>query len=137
MIVICDFLLLSLLSLANFDKPQVDEKKEAEQKLALEQQSFADSQMLDLLKMSLDAERDRRISMDSDVAKLEKIAEENKKLAQRQKKILDARENELKLLAKTKSDLETEREQILKKSGELQSRVNQAEKRNQRLQAIV
>ena len=134
MIVICDFLLLSLLSLANFDKPQVDEKKEAEQKLALEQQSFADSQMLDLLKMSLDAERDRRISMDSDVAKLEKIAEENKKLAQRQKKILDARENELKLLAKTKSDLETEREQILKKSGELQSRVNQAEKRNQRLQ---
>ena len=134
MIVICDFLLLSLLSLANFDNPKVDDKQEAEKKLALEQQSFADSQMLDLLKMSLDSERDRRISMDSDVAKLEKIAEENKKLAERQKKILDARENELKLLAKTKSDLENEREQILKKSGELQSRVSQAEKRNLRLQ---
>ena len=134
MIVICDFLLLSLLSLANFDKPNIDEKKEVEKKLALEQQNFADSQMLDLLKMSLDSERDRRISIDSDVAKLEKIAEENKKLAQRQKKILDARENELKLLAKTKTDLESEREQILKKSSELQSRVMQAEKRNQRLQ---
>ena len=134
MIVICDFLLLSLLSLANFDKPKVEDKQEAEKKQALEQQSFADSQMLDLLKMSLDSERDRRIAMDSDVAKLEKIAEENKKLAERQKKILDARENELKLLAKTKSDLETEREQILKKSGELQSRVSQAEKRNIRLQ---
>lgn len=134
MIVICDFLLLSLLSLANFDKPNVDEKKEVEKKLALEQQNFADSQMLDLLKMSLDSERDRRISIDSDVAKLEKIAEENKKLAQRQKKILDARENELKLLAKTKTDLESERKQILKKSSELQSRVTQAEKRNQRLQ---
>ncbi len=134
MIVICDFLLLSLLSLANFDSPASENKAEKEKKIAEQTQSFADSQMLDLLKMSLDSERDRRLAIDANVAKLTQVAEENKKIAEQHKKILDARNRELKSLAKTKLDLENERALILKKSGELQTRVTTAEKRNVKLQ---
>ena len=65
MIVICDFLLLSLISLANFDSPPSGAAAEQlELQAAAEQRNFADSQMLELLKMSLDAERDRRESLD-------------------------------------------------------------------------
>lgn len=113
MIVICDFLLLSLLSLANFDSPQSEDAATKVKEESMRQQAFADSQMLDLLKMSLDSERDRRMEINADVSKLAKVAEENKNLAERQKKILDARERELKQLAKTKSDLEKERIKIL------------------------
>lgn len=134
MIVICDFLLLSLLSLANFDSPQSEDAATKVKEESMRQQAFADSQMLDLLKMSLDSERDRRMEINADVSKLAKVAEENKNLAERQKKILDARERELKQLAKTKSDLEKERIKILSQSRDLESRVESTEKRNQRLQ---
>ena len=138
MIVICDFLLLSLLSLANFDSPpSEDATLKAQQEIAEQQrsqQAFADSQMLDLLKMSLDSERDKRQSLDSDISKLAQTAEEHKKLAERQRKILESRELELERLAKTKAELEGERERILNKSRELQSRVDSAEKRNEKLQ---
>ncbi len=138
MIVICDFLLLSLLSLANFDSPpSEDAALKAQQEIAEQQrsqQAFADAQMLDLLKMSLDSERDRRQSLDSDISKLAQTAEEHKKLAERQRKILESRELELERLAKTKAELEGERERILNKSRELQSRVDSAEKRNEKLQ---
>lgn len=134
MIVICDFLLLSLLSLANFDSPQSEDAAMKVKEESMRQQAFADSQMLDLLKMSLDSERDRRMEINADVSKLAKVAEENKNLAERQKKILDARERELKQLAKTKSDLEKERIKILSQSRDLESRVESTEKRNQRLQ---
>ena len=110
MIVICDFLLLSLLSLANFDSPpSEDATLKAQQEIAEQQrsqQAFADSQMLDLLKMSLDSERDKRQSLDSDISKLAQTAEEHKKLAERQRKILESRELELERLAKTKAELE-------------------------------
>jgi len=132
LIVICDFLLLSLLSLATFDTPPIEDvpaKKEA----AIEQ-SFADSQMVDLLKMSLDSERDRRLALDSDVSKLSKAAEESRQQAERQKKIIEARERELARLAKTKADLEAERAEILKKSGSLEKRVSLTESRNEKLQ---
>ncbi len=134
MIVICDFLLLSLLSLANFDSPATDKKAEEEKQQAIQNQSFVDSQMVELLKMSLDSERDRRMTINADVEKLVQTAEKNKQLADKQREILKARETELKSLAKTKSDLESERDSILKKSSELQARVNSAEKRNAKLQ---
>ena len=141
MIVICDFLLLSLISLANFDSPPSGAAAEQlELQAAAEQRNFADSQMLELLKMSLDAERDRRESLDSDVSKLAKAAEENKSLAESRKKSLDERERELAEIAKArdelaraKAELERERAAILKKSGELQSRAESSEKRNEKL----
>ena len=134
MIVICDFLLLSLLSLADFESAPQDEALVKAQQESVQQQVFADTQMLDLLKMSLDSERDRRMSLDSDVSKLSKAAEENRLLAESQKKILDARERELKELTKTKSDLEKERESILKKSRDLEARIGLSESRNIKLQ---
>lgn len=137
MIVICDFLLLSLLSLANFDKPaksENDKQKEALQIQTAQQQNFADTQMLDLLKMSLDNERDKRLALNTDVEKLSAAAKKNQDLAQQQKKILEAREREIKNLAKTKQAMESERAKILRQSEELEKRVTLSEERNAQLQ---
>ena len=134
LIVICDFLLLSLLSIANFDTPaqaDAESKKKAEESA---EQNFVDSQMVDLLKMSLDNERDRRVALTSDVEKLSKAAEESRKEAEMQKKILDARETELQRLAKTKGELEKEKAEILRKTLELEKRVSSSESRNIELQ---
>ena len=135
LIVICDFLLLSLLSLANFDNIQTEDAaaKEEAKEAAIEQ-SFTDSQMLDLLKMSLDSERDRRQALNTDVEKLSKSAEETRLQAEQQKKIIEARESELKQMALTKAQLENERAQILEKSKALESRVATTEERNIALQ---
>ena len=120
LIVICDFLLLSLLSLANFDNIQTeDDAAKEEAKEAAIEQSFTDSQMLDLLKMSLDSERDRRQALNTDVEKLSKSAEETRLQAEQQKKIIEARESELKQMALTKAQLENERAQILEKSNRI------------------
>ena len=90
--------------------------------------------MLDLLKMSLDSERDRRQALNTDVEKLSKSAEETRLQAEQQKKIIEARESELKQMALTKAQLENERAQILEKSKALESRVATTEERNIALQ---
>ena len=78
MIVICDFLLLSLLSLANFDSPQSEDAAMKVKEESMRQQAFADSQMLDLLNMSIDSERDRGMEINAVVSKLAKVAEKIK-----------------------------------------------------------
>lgn len=135
MIVICDFLLLSLLSLANFEKPaELNNTKPDESAL---QQSYADSQMLDLLKMSLDNEREKRLAQSEDLRKISQAAESNKARADRQKKILEARERELKSMAKTQAELESEKIKILEQSKALQERVEKSEARNEALQSEI
>ena len=132
MIVICDFLLLSLLSLANFEKPAEDPLKKPDE--ALIQQNFADSQMLDLLKMSLDNEREKRLALSSDLQKISQAAEANRVQAEEQKRVIAAREKELKSMAQTKLELEKERAKILEQSQALQVRVKASEERNAALQ---
>ncbi len=130
LIVICDFLLLSLLSLANFDKPK-DDAADAKRKIAASQeQNYADSQMIDLLKMSLDNERERREELSSDIDKLSKAAAKSREHALNQEKIIAARERELETMSKTKAELESERERILAQSRELELRVKSSEGRN-------
>ena len=139
LIVICDFLLLSLLSLANFDSPagmESDAAKAKELELAA-QRNYADSQLLDLLKMSLDNERDKRMALSGDVERLSAAAKQNSELAASQKKILEEREREIRRLAETKKLLESEKAEILDKSGELEKRVAESERRNAQLQSRI
>ena len=131
MIVICDFLILSIISLAKIDSPEPDVKPALE---AAQAKSFADSQMLDMLKISLEKEKERREELGSDVRKLAAAAKESARQSERHKKVIEARESELRRLVKTKDSLEREREEILKKSRELEARVEQGDSRNRDLQ---
>jgi hypothetical protein len=56
LIIICDFLLLSLLSLASFDKPELD-KSETQPKEAVPDYSGGDRDLVEMLTLSLEEER--------------------------------------------------------------------------------
>ena len=55
LIVICDFLVLSLISLVNFEDMPSATQEDKQKEEAIVVKSFADAQMVDLLKMSLES----------------------------------------------------------------------------------
>lgn len=134
LIVICDFLILSIISMASFESPAIDEKRELE---SVKTKAFSDAQMLEMLKVSLDEEMARREKLNADVDKLAKAAKESKKQSESNRKILEAREKEMARLAKTKEALERERAEILKKSKALEEKVSASDKRNEALQTEI
>ncbi len=137
LIVICDFLLLSLLSIANFDKSNTSKKQEQEAQTALQNESFEQSQMVETLKAALDAEQQRHLELSQDVDKLTKTAEANMRQAKTHKKIIQERELQLKQIQSAKIELEQERTKILEKSKELERKIESADKRNASLQSEI
>lgn len=134
LVVICDFLVLSIISIVDFSqKPDsgAEDKKREEVVVA---QNFADAQMVDLLKMSLDSEREKREALKSDVEKLSQAAKDSLEQADRQRKIIAAREKQLEEMRMTKESVEREKIGILQKSRELEERVSASESRNAALQ---
>lgn len=77
LVVICDFLVLSLISLVNFEDMPSATQEDKQKEEAIVVKSFADAQMVDLLKMSLDSEREKREALKSDVEKLSQAAKES------------------------------------------------------------
>ena len=144
LIVICDFLLISLLSIANFDKP-AENPGEAENEIEMaQQQSYADAEMVELLKMSLDNERIRRSEIDASVEELADTAEEQRKLAEEQKRLVAEREQALREREKQLREIEEQRKaiesryaQIAEKSKMLETRVAESETRNAALQTEI
>ncbi len=137
LIVICDFLLLSLLSIANFDKPDKNNAQKREAQAALESETFVQTQMLETLKMALDAEQQRHLSLSKDVETLSKKAEANLKHAQNQNELVKKRELQLKEIESAKIELEKERTEILKRSKDLEAKVISADKRNATLESEI
>ena len=137
LIVICDFLLLSLLSIANFDKPDKSNAQKRATQTALENETFVQTQMLETLKTALDAEQQRHLSLSKDVEKLSQKAEANLKQAQTQQEIAKQREQQLKKMQSIKLELEQERAEILKRSKDLEAKVASADKRNAILESEI
>ena len=137
LIVICDFLLLSLLSIANFDKPDKTNAQKKEADAALQSETFVQTQMLETLKTALDAEQQRHAALSENVQQLSKNAEENVRKAGEREKIIREREEQLEQIKRAKSELEVERERILTRSRELETRVLAADKRNEALQSEI
>ena len=137
LIVICDFLLLSLLSIANFDKPARSKREISEAEKSVENETFVQTQMLETLKTALEAEQQRHLALSENVERLSKVAEANLKQAQTHKKILGERERQLRQMQSAKAELERERERILKKSAELEQKVASTDKRNAALQGEI
>ncbi len=137
LIVICDFLLLSLLSIANFDKPEMNKAQKNEAENSLKNETFVQTQMLETLKTALDAEQQRHLELSQNVDKLTKTAEANLRQAQTHKKIIREREHQLQQMQAAKLELEQERSKILQKSKELEQKVATADKRNAALQTEI
>ena len=134
LIVICDFLLLSLLSIANFDKPKQTNAQKKESEIALKSETFVQTQMLETLKTALEAEQRRHVDLSRDVEKLSQTAQEQRAQAQTHQKTIQERERQLAQIRQAKADLEKERMEILQKSKQLEAKVDSADKRNESLQ---
>lgn len=107
LIVICDFLVLSLISLVNFEDMPSATQEDKQKEEAIVVKSFADAQMVDLLKMSLDSEREKREALKSDVEKLSQAAKESLEQSDKQQKIIAAREKQLEEMRLTKESVES------------------------------
>lgn len=110
LLVICDFLLLSLLALARFDEPEDQTAPKAEQ--AIEQDAAANQDLIDVLKMSLDAEQENRDELSTELKETqEELEARAKALAEREAK-LEETQNTAEQLAAEKARLEQQREQL-------------------------
>lgn len=123
MLVICDFLLLSMLALARFDPPA----DKPEQKLdATASSATAEAELIELLEESLQAEQGSRENLSSDLQETrETLQEKVQKLEEREAALAETLANlektsaEAEALAKAKAEVEdkqseltTEREQL-------------------------
>jgi len=110
LLVICDFLLLSLLALARFDEPEDQQAPEAER--AIQQDAAANQDLIDVLKMSLDAEQVNRDELSTELEETkEELEARAKALAEREAK-LEQTQQTADQLAAEKSQLEKQREQL-------------------------
>jgi len=132
LIVMCDFLLLSFLSLATFENNSVKEPDPV-----VESQTFADSQLVDLLKMSLDKEREQRTDLSDKVEKYAQTAESIRQQSEEQKRILQERESQVKDLEQSKAALKSEMDSIQSKSVDLEQKVKASEEKNLALQSEI
>lgn len=125
LLVICDFIILSLLALANFDDVGSDEQELAEQRVEVENVK-AEEDLIEALKLSLEAERASRDELSDDLDLTQQA------LLDREETLAE-REARLETLA---SDLETraeEQRRLEEERAELQERVNLTEAERERL----
>jgi hypothetical protein len=110
LLVICDFLLLSLLALARFDTPEEDQ---VEQEVLSEDPIQAQEDIIEVLKLSLELEEESAQNMAASLQTTQEQLESTANNLDQTKEALDTREKELQLtqeeretLAKAKAELE-------------------------------
>lgn len=109
LLVICDFLLLSLLALARFDQPVEEDPMGMERAL---NDPMANQDMIDVLQLSLASERDFRVDLNSELSQTrEELEERARLLAEREVKLQEA-ERTSSQLAEEKTRLAAERERL-------------------------
>lgn len=119
LLVICDFLLLSLLALANFDMPGEEGEEQAEVAEELDY-ATSDQDLLDALKMSLEEERASRAELSEDLTLTQQaLLEREESLAER--------EARLAALAADLEQREAERQRLEQERSTLEEMVSQAE----------
>jgi len=141
LLVICDFLLLSLLALARFDDPE-GEQEPAEAERAIQEDAAANQDLIDVLKMSLDAEQESRAEISSELQETREALEARAKaLAEREAKLEQTQqvaeqlasekerlENQRTELAAAKAKADQERERLARQSEEARQKLEDAER---------
>lgn len=115
LLVICDFLLLSLLALARFDTP---EEEQVEQEVLSEDPIQAQEDIIEVLKLSLELEEESAENMAASLQTTQKELEATSSTLEETKESLETREKELQLT-------QEERETLAKAKAELEANLNE------------
>jgi uncharacterized protein YoxC len=126
MLVICDFLLLSMLALARFDPPEEPKEPELD---ATASSATAEAELIELLEESLQAEQGSRENLSSDLqATRESLQEKARRLEEREAALaetlanLEKTEAEAESLAKAKAEVESKQAEIAAEREQLAQR---------------
>jgi hypothetical protein len=109
MLVICDFLLLSMLALARFDPPE--EKPEAALDIT-SSSATAEAELIDLLEESLESELSSRQNLTEDLTETRESLQEKARLLAEREAALEATQNDLAATAAKAEELEKTKAQI-------------------------
>ncbi len=116
LLVICDFLLLSLLALARFDAPVTEDTAPAQEKGAA---LTPEAELVEILKLSLQAERDSQENLASELEKAKSFIEEKEETLADTHQNLEATMRDLDRERKLKQDLLEQRELLQQEKGDL------------------
>ncbi|MEM9226985.1 MAG: hypothetical protein AAGA45_03365, partial [Verrucomicrobiota bacterium] len=103
LLIICDFLLLSLLALARFDEPEAQQQTATVEEL--QRDTLADQDLIEVLRLSLEAERDDRADLTED------LQQTRAELEAREQALRD-REQRLAREQERAADLESQRQRL-------------------------
>jgi len=126
MLVICDFLLLSMLALARFDPPEERPEPGLD---ATASSASAEAELIALLEESLESELNSRENLTEDLTETRESLQEKARLLAEREAALERTESALKMsaaeaeqLAQTKSEIEAERARLAKERNEIADR---------------
>ncbi|MGE9294354.1 MAG: hypothetical protein ACQKBW_12125 [Puniceicoccales bacterium] len=125
LLVICDFLLLSMLALAKFDEPEEAQQEEVTQ--AVQHDTLADQDLIEVLRMSLESERDDRVELATDLEQTKKELDEREQALAQKEASLNKTQESLSETQKRAKRLEEERKLFAQQFDEAQDRLKQAE----------
>ncbi len=132
LLIVCDFLLISLLALARFETP---EEEGLEQEVMPEDPLQAQEDIIDALKLSLELEQESNLNMAASLQKTQEQLDEAANNLQARESDLDQTRRERELLQRNNRDLQTDLEDriaVLEKRGkqvsDLSVRIEKKEK---------
>ncbi len=131
LLVICDFLLLSLLAIARFDEaPGPDPEKVVEQS---REDSTAESDLIEVLRLSLDAERDSQETLSNELESTRSELEERERLLREREAALQETTANLAEQEETARRLAAERESLERDRERLASEMAETERERRQL----
>ncbi|QYY34784.1 hypothetical protein [Ruficoccus sp. ZRK36] len=110
LLVICDFLLLSMLALAKFDEPEEAQQEEVTQ--AVQHDTLADQDLIEVLRMSLESERDDRVELATDLEQTKKELDEREQALAQKEASLNKTQESLSETQKRAKELEAQRKKL-------------------------
>jgi hypothetical protein len=133
MLVICDFLLLSMLALARFDPPETQAKPALD---ATASSATAEAELIELLEESLESELSSRQNLTEDLTQTrENLQEKARQLAEREAALestqfdLAATTAQAEALARTKAQIEAEQAALAEEKARLEAERNRLAER--------
>lgn len=133
LLIICDFLVLSILALVDFDRPPAPEVESATTSAELEEGASDD--MVELLRLSLEEEAARRAELNEELAAREAALEEREAALSETSKDLSRSEEELAQIRAEREALAAERARLQAEYQAARSTIEQSEAEKARIAA--
>ncbi|MBC2593646.1 hypothetical protein H5P28_05160 [Ruficoccus amylovorans] len=118
LLVICDFLLLSMLALAKFDEPEEVQQEQVTE--AVQHDTLADQDLIEVLRMSLESERDDRVELATDLEQTRKELDEREQTLKQKEDSLNKTQANLDETQRRAKELEEQRQKLAKEAARLE-----------------